>query len=81
VGLVSVAVKHASGPTVVFAAATLFWLGGKALNDFACVVRVGAITGTASMVYVEGSIVDWTQHAERRASAPTGRAPSARAAR
>jgi preprotein translocase subunit SecF len=68
--------------TVVFAAATLFWFGGKALEDFAFVLLVGAITGTVSTVYVAGSIVvDWTHYVERRAAAPTGRAPSARAAR
>jgi preprotein translocase subunit SecF len=68
--------------TVVCTAATLFLFGGKALEDFAFVLLVGAITGTVSSVYVAGAIVaDWTQYTERRASGPTGRAPSARAAR
>lgn len=68
--------------TVVCSAGTLFLFGGKALEDFAFVLLVGAIIGTVSSVYVAGAIVvDWTQYTDRRASGPTGRAPSARATR
>ena len=53
--------------TVFFAAAILFFFGGKTLEDFAFVVLVGVITGTYSTVYVAGAlVVDWTRYAESR---------------
>jgi preprotein translocase subunit SecF len=69
--------------TVAMSAATLFWFGGGALENFGFVVLVGALVGTTSTVYVAGALdVDWSAWAERRGGAQSGtgskRAKSAR---
>jgi preprotein translocase subunit SecF len=62
--------------TVLFAAATLFFFGGRALEDFAFVLLVGTILGTVSTVYVAGSIVvDWTEWAGEGRARPRRSVP------
>jgi preprotein translocase subunit SecF len=52
---------------VLFAAAVLFFFGGKVLEDFAFTLIVGVIAGTYSTVYIAAAlIVDWTQYLETR---------------
>lgn len=59
--------------TVAMAAATLFLFGGVALEGFAFVVLVGALTGTSSTVYVAGALdVDWAAWRQRRRGTGAG---------
>jgi preprotein translocase subunit SecF len=61
--------------TVVLSAAMLFLFGGAALENFALVVLVGAITGPLSTVYVAAALdVDWTTWITQR-RATRGGAP------
>jgi preprotein translocase subunit SecF len=56
-----------TGLSVLFAAAVLFFFGGKVLEDFAFTLIVGVIAGTYSTVYIAAAlIVDWTQYLETR---------------
>ncbi|MCL1911557.1 MAG: protein translocase subunit SecF [Leptospirales bacterium] len=53
--------------TTLFAAATLYFIGGKVLNDFAKVLIFGIIVGTYSSVYIASPlIVVWEKRANRK---------------
>lgn len=56
-----------TGLSVLFAAAVLFFFGGKVLEDFAFTLIVGVVAGTYSTIYIAAAlIVDWAQYLESK---------------
>ena len=53
--------------TVLMVAASMFFLGGQVIHDFALTLLVGIVTGTFSSIYVAGPIIlEWINFEQRR---------------